>query len=76
MAWNIQAILLMTMGALCVYLGIHTERGAWKESNKSLRKEIQNNYREIENLREIIFHYESRSSRHLNSSPVRDSAKR
>ena len=67
MAWNIQALILMGLGLVCFYLGIHTERGAWKQSNKALRKEIQNNYREIENLREIIFHYESRSSRHLNN---------
>jgi len=67
MAWNIEAILLLIISGFSFYLGVFTERGAWKDSNKALRKEIQNNYREIENLREIIFHYESRSSRHLNN---------
>jgi hypothetical protein len=43
MAWNIQALILMGLGLVCFYLGIHTERGAWKQSNKALRKEIQNN---------------------------------
>ena len=67
MAWNIEAILLLILTTISFYIGVFTERGAWKQSNKSLRKEIQNNYCEIENLREIIFYYESRSSRHLNN---------
>ena len=68
MAWNIELILYMVGALLAFYLGIFTERGAWRESNRALRKETRRLYREIENLREIIYYYENRPIRQGDSS--------
>jgi len=68
MAWNIELILYMVGGLLAFYLGVFTERGAWRENNRALRKEIRHQYREIENLREIIYYYENRPIRQGDSS--------
>jgi len=46
MAWNIELILYMVGALLAFYLGIFTERGAWRESNRALRKETRRLYRD------------------------------
>ena len=68
MAWNIELILYMVGALLAFYLGVFTERGDWRENNRALRKEIRHQYREIENLREIIYYYETRPIRQGDSS--------
>jgi hypothetical protein len=65
MDWNILAICLLMIAVIAFSVGSTTERASWRDSNRALRKEIAKQYREIENLREIIFHYEETSSRHL-----------
>ena len=74
MAWNVFGLILLSWAVAFTYVGYRLERVANKDYAKVLQKEIQNNYREIENLREIIYYYESRSGRHLNASFARDSA--
>lgn len=65
MDWSILAICLLMIAVIAYSIGSTTERVAWRDSNRTLRKEIAKQYREIENLREIIFHYEQTPSRHL-----------
>jgi riboflavin synthase len=64
MAWNIEALILLAIATTAFLLGVFTERDAHKESKHQLELEIRSNYREMENLREIIFHYENRQNRH------------
>ena len=54
MAWNILAISLLLFTTAGFYLGMHSERDAWKLSNKRLRADPQVAYRENEELREHI----------------------
>lgn len=63
MAWNIQAILMIAMCVLAFWLGASVERDGNKQSKKKLQRELFSAYRELEDLREILYEQHNRSIR-------------
>ena len=55
MAWNIFLIYLLGAFSLGAWIGYGSER----DISKKLQKQIENNYHEMEMLREVIFRYET-----------------
>lgn len=63
MAWNIEAILLLIMCGMAIWLGASMERDGNKKVVKKLENELFSAYRELEDLREILYQQHHHSIR-------------
>ena len=68
MSWNILSLFLFLFATTGFYLGIYSERDAWKLSNKRLRQDLHQAYAENDELRELIYKNFGSAIRQLDSN--------